>query len=105
MIEAHNLTKNLQGQEARRHHRCGPGVLYCRPADLRFARRQWRGKTTTLRMLAPAQTNQRFLLLGRHDAATARIGARQCRFSRRSTALYGRLTAREMITYFGTSTA
>ena len=61
------------------------------------------GKTTTLRMLAtllrPASGT---ITVAGHDAATAPEKVRaNVGFLAASTALYGRLTAREMITYFG----
>jgi len=61
------------------------------------------GKTTTLRLLATLlQPTSGSATLAGHDVATA---ANQVRanvgFLAASTALYGRLTAREMITYFG----
>jgi sodium transport system ATP-binding protein len=61
------------------------------------------GKTTTLRMLATLlQPVSGTITVAGHDAATAPEKVRaNVGFLAASTALYGRLTAREMITYFG----
>lgn len=104
MIVAHNLTKTFKDKKrgvitavSDVSFTCQPGKIY----GLLGA--NGAGKTTTLRMLATLlkPTSGSCVLAG-HDAATepglvrANVG-----FLAASTALYGRLTAREMITYFG----
>jgi ABC-type Fe3+/spermidine/putrescine transport system ATPase subunit len=60
------------------------------------------GKTTTLRLLATLlkPTSGDATVAG-HDHAPSRRRSAPCGFLAASTALYGRLTAREMIAYFG----
>ncbi|HWA26949.1 MAG TPA: ATP-binding cassette domain-containing protein [Lacunisphaera sp.] len=104
MIEARQLTKTFKDRKrgiitavANVSFRCEPGRIY----GLLGA--NGAGKTTALRMLAtllkPASGS---CIVAGFDTATepekvrAHVG-----FLAASTALYGRLTAREMITYFG----
>jgi len=104
MIAAHDLTKTFKDKKrgiitavSGVSFTCQPGRIY----GLLGA--NGAGKTTTLRMLAtllkPASGT---ITVAGHDAAVhpekvrANVG-----FLAASTALYGRLTAREMITYFG----
>lgn len=104
MIEAHSLTKTFRDKKrgeifAARDvsFRVEPGQIY----GLLGA--NGAGKTTTLRMLATLlkPTTGAATIAG-HDVVTASTQARaQLGFLAASTALYGRLTAREMITYFG----
>ncbi|PTY00662.1 ATP-binding cassette domain-containing protein [Opitutus sp. ER46] len=104
MIEAHNLTKTFRdkkrGEVRAADHvsfRVVPGQIY----GLLGA--NGAGKTTTLRMLATllrptAGTAQ----VAGHDVVAAPDLVRaNVGFLAASTALYGRLTAREFITYFG----
>ncbi len=104
MIEAHELTKTFKDKKRgvitavdRVSFTCRPGQIY----GLLGA--NGAGKTTTLRVLATLlkPTSGTCAVAG-HDAATApdRVRA-NVGFLAASTALYGRLTAREMITYFG----
>ncbi|MDB6093267.1 MAG: transporter related [Verrucomicrobia bacterium] len=104
MIEAHNLTKTFKDKKRGQIHavdgvsfRAEPGRIY----GLLGA--NGAGKTTTLRMLATLlQPTTGTATVAGFDVATQ---AQQVRahvgFLAASTALYGRLTAREMITYFG----
>ena len=104
MIVAHQLTKTFKDKKrgvitavADVSFTCAPGRIY----GLLGA--NGAGKTTTLRMLAtllkPASGT---ITVAGHDAATADREVRaNVGFLAASTALYGRLTAREMITYFG----
>lgn len=104
MIEAQNLSKHFRGSRRGAVHavngvtfRCEPGQVY----GLLGA--NGAGKTTTLRMLAtllePSAGSAR---VAGHDiqrdspAVRSSIG-----FLSAATALYGRLTAREMTEYFG----
>ncbi len=104
MIAAHHLTKTFKDKKrglitavADVSFTCAPGRIY----GLLGA--NGAGKTTTLRMLATLlQPASGTITVAGHDAATepekvrAHVG-----FLAASTALYGRLTAREMIAYFG----
>jgi len=104
MIVAHQLTKTFKDKKrgvipavTDVSFTCQPGRIY----GLLGA--NGAGKTTTLRMLAtllkPAAGT---ITVAGHDAATAPEKVRaHVGFLAASTALYGRLTAREMITYFG----
>jgi sodium transport system ATP-binding protein len=104
MIIAHNLTKTFKDKKRgvitavdNVSFTCQPGRIY----GLLGA--NGAGKTTTLRMLATLlQPSSGTATLAGHDAATAGMQVRaNVGFLAASTALYGRLTAREMITYFG----
>ena len=104
MIEAHGLTKTFRDKKrgeifAARDisFRVKPGQIY----GLLGA--NGAGKTTTLRMLATLlKPSAGSAAVAGHDVATAAERARsQLGFLAASTALYGRLTSREMITYFG----
>ncbi len=104
MIEAHNLTKTFKDKKRGQiiaadnlTFTCCPGQIY----GLLGA--NGAGKTTTLRMLATLlkPTSGSCAVAG-HDAASASAQVRaNVGFLAASTALYGRLTSREMITYFG----
>jgi sodium transport system ATP-binding protein len=104
MIEARSLTKTFRDKKrgeifAAREvsFRVQPGQIY----GLLGA--NGAGKTTTLRMLATLlkPTTGSAVVAG-HDVATAPEKVRaNVGFLAASTALYGRLTAREMIAYFG----
>ncbi len=104
MIEASHLTKTFKDKKRGTvtavddvSFRCEPGRIY----GLLGA--NGAGKTTTLRMLATLlkPTSGQAIVAG-HDVVRASNAVReQVGFLAASTALYGRLTAREMITYFG----
>jgi sodium transport system ATP-binding protein len=104
MIEACNLTKTFKDKKRgvitaveNVSFTCHPGQIY----GLLGA--NGAGKTTTLRLLATLlrPTSGSAKLAG-HDTLTAAGEVRaNVGFLAASTALYGRLTAREMITYFG----
>ena len=104
MIEARHLTKTFKDRKrgvvtavADVSFTCQPGRIY----GLLGA--NGAGKTTTLRMLATLLKPTRgSCSVSGFDAAIApeRVRA-HVGFLAASTALYGRLTAREMITYFG----
>jgi sodium transport system ATP-binding protein len=104
MIEATLLTKVFQDKKRGAIHgadgvtfRVEPGRIY----GLLGA--NGAGKTTTLRMVATLlKPTSGTVVVGGHDAATEPQKVRACvGFLAASTALYARLTAREMIAYFG----
>jgi sodium transport system ATP-binding protein len=104
MIDAHHLSKTFRDKKRGEIHaadhvsfRVQPGQIY----GLLGA--NGAGKTTTLRMLATllvpsdgTATVAGFDVAREPEKVRAHVG-----FLAASTALYGRLTAREMITYFG----
>ena len=104
MIEARNLTKTFRDKKRGEIHaaddvsfRVAPGQIY----GLLGA--NGAGKTTTLRMLAtllrPSSGSASvagFDVVNESQQVRANVG-----FLAASTALYGRLTAREMMAYFG----
>ena len=104
MIEAQHLAKRFQDKK-RGEVRAVDGVSFlCRPGEIYgLLGANGAGKTTTLRMLAtilrPSQGNA---IVAGHDvikepqAVRAHVG-----FLSTATALYGRLSAQEMVEYFG----
>ena len=104
MIEAYNLTKTFKDKKRGIITAVENVSFTCRPGQIYgLLGANGAGKTTTLRMLATLlQPTTGSATLAGHDVVTA---AHQVRanvgFLAASTALYGRLTAREMITYFG----
>ena len=104
MIEARHLTKTFKDKKRGIISAVSDVSFTCRPGQIYgLLGANGAGKTTALRMLATLlkPTSGSATLLG-HDVITA---AREVRanvgFLAASTALYGRLTAREMIRYFG----
>ena len=104
MIEAHELTKTFKDKKRglitavdQVSFTCQPGRIY----GLLGA--NGAGKTTTLRMLATLlQPTSGTCTVAGHDTAAEPEKVRAAvGFLAASTALYGRLTAREMIAYFG----
>jgi len=104
MIEARNLTKTFKDKKRglitaadNVSFTCQPGRIY----GLLGA--NGAGKTTTLRLLATLlQPSSGTCMVAGHDTVTAPEKVRaNVGFLAASTALYGRLTAREMVTYFG----
>jgi len=104
MIEANNLTKTFKDKKRGVvravddvSFRCEPGKIY----GLLGA--NGAGKTTTLRILATLlKPTEGSAVVAGHDVVSAGSKVRaQVGFLAASTALYGRLTAREMVTYFG----
>jgi sodium transport system ATP-binding protein len=104
MIEAHDLTKTFKDKKRGIITAVDHVSFTCRPGQIYgLLGANGAGKTTTLRMLATLlkPSSGRCVVAG-HDAAAdpgkvrANVG-----FLAASTALYGRLTAREMIAYFG----
>jgi sodium transport system ATP-binding protein len=104
MIEAHNLTKTFKDKKRGVITAVDHVSFTCRPGQVYgLLGANGAGKTTTLRLLATLlQPTSGSATLAGFDAAAdpdrvrANVG-----FLAASTALYGRLTAREMITYFG----
>ncbi len=104
MIETANLTKTFKDKKRGVvravddvSFRCEPGRIY----GLLGA--NGAGKTTTLRMIATLlkPTEGSAVVAGHDVVRDANAVRQQVGFLAASTALYGRLTAREMITYFG----
>jgi sodium transport system ATP-binding protein len=104
MIEAHELTKTFSDKKRgvitavdRVSFTCRPGQIY----GLLGA--NGAGKTTTLRLVATLlqPTSGRATVAGFDVVRDAQAVRAHVGFLAASTALYGRLTAREMITYFG----
>ncbi len=104
MIEAHHLTKTFKDKKRGIVTAASDVTFTCQPGRIYgLLGANGAGKTTTLRMLATLlkPTSGTCLVAG-HDIATAPEKVRaNVGFLAASTALYGRLTAREMITYFG----
>ena len=104
MIEAHNLTKTFKDKKRGVITAVDNVSFTCRPGQIYgLLGANGAGKTTTLRMLATLlQPTSGTATMAGHDVATAGVQVRaNVGFLAASTALYGRLTAREMITYFG----
>ncbi|HEY0864180.1 MAG TPA: ATP-binding cassette domain-containing protein [Lacunisphaera sp.] len=104
MIEAHNLTKTFRDKKRGVITAVENVSFTCRPGQIYgLLGANGAGKTTTLRMLATLlQPTSGTATMAGHDVATAGVQVRaNVGFLAASTALYGRLTAREMITYFG----
>jgi sodium transport system ATP-binding protein len=104
MIEAHNLTKTFKDKKRGVITAVENVSFTCRPGQIYgLLGANGAGKTTTLRMLATLlQPTSGTATMAGHDVASAGVQVRaNVGFLAASTALYGRLTAREMITYFG----
>lgn len=104
MIEARDLTKTFRDRKRGEIHAVD-AVSFCAPAGRVYGLlgANGAGKTTTLRMLATLLRPTRgtatvagFDVCIAPEKVRANVG-----FLAASTALYGRLTAREMIAYFG----
>ena len=104
MIEAHHLTKTFKDKKRGLVTAASDVSFTCQPGRVYgLLGANGAGKTTTLRMLATLlkPTSGTCTVAG-HDTAAAPEKVRaNVGFLAASTALYGRLTAREMITYFG----
>ncbi len=104
MIEAHHLTKTFKDKKRGLITAVDNVSFTCRPGQIYgLLGANGAGKTTTLRMLATLlQPTSGTATMAGHDVATAGVQVRaHVGFLAASTALYGRLTAREMIAYFG----
>ena len=104
MIEARHLTKTFKDKKRGVVTAVNDVSFICRPGQIYgLLGANGAGKTTTLRLLATLlkPTSGSALLAG-YDTVTAANEVRaNVGFLAASTALYGRLTAREMIRYFG----
>jgi len=104
MIEARHLTKTFKDKKRGVIRAVDDVSFTCQPGRIYgLLGANGAGKTTTLRLLATLlQPTSGTAMVAGHDITT---DAQQVRahvgFLAASTALYGRLTAREMITYFG----
>lgn len=104
MIEARNLTKTFKDKKRGLITAVDNVSFSCRPGQIYgLLGANGAGKTTTLRMLATLlkPTGGTCVVAG-HDTLGAPVQVRaNVGFLAASTALYGRLTSREMISYFG----
>ncbi|HVT74032.1 MAG TPA: ATP-binding cassette domain-containing protein [Lacunisphaera sp.] len=104
MIEAHNLTKTFHDKKRGLITAVADVSFTCRPGQIYgLLGANGAGKTTTLRLLATLlrPTSGTARLAGFDTQAEPGRVRANVGFLAASTALYGRLTAREMITYFG----
>ena len=104
MIEARNLTKTFKDKKRGVITAVSDVSFTCRPGQIYgLLGANGAGKTTALRMLATLlQPTTGTAVVAGFDTVTASEQVRaNVGFLASSTALYGRLTAREMITYFG----
>jgi len=104
MIEARHLTKTFRDKKRGAIVAVDDVSFTCRPGQIYgLLGANGAGKTTTLRLLATLlQPTSGSATVSGHDV-TAEPGKVRANvgFLAASTALYGRLTAREMVTYFG----
>lgn len=104
MIEARQLTKVFRDKKRGEIRAVDQVNFRCVPAKIYgLLGANGAGKTTTLRMLATLlQPTSGSASVAGYDVATAPQQARaSLGFLSTATALYGRLTAREMVAYFG----
>lgn len=104
MIEARHLTKNFQDKKRGVIKAVDDVSFTCRPGQIYgLLGANGAGKTTALRLLATLlqPTSGAATVAGCDIAAEAEKVRANVGFLAASTALYGRLTAREMIAYFG----
>jgi len=104
MIVAHRLTKTFKDKKRGLIKAADEVSFTCHPGRIYgLLGANGAGKTTTLRLLATLlQSTGGTCMVAGHDTAAAPQQVRaNVGFLAASTALYGRLTAREMITYFG----
>ncbi len=104
MIEARQLTKVFRDKKRGKIRAVDQVSFRCVPAKIYgLLGANGAGKTTTLRMLATLlQPTSGSASVAGHDVAAAPEQARaSLGFLSTATALYGRLTAREMVAYFG----
>ncbi len=104
MIEARHLTKTFKDKKRGLIKAVDDVSFSCRPGQIYgLLGANGAGKTTALRLLATLlQPTSGSAVVAGFDVATSPEKVRaNVGFLAASTALYGRLTAREMITYFG----
>lgn len=104
MIEARNLTKTFHDRKRGEIHAAEDVSFTVNPGQIYgLLGANGAGKTTTLRLLATLLKPTRgTAIVAGHDVVAAPEKVRGCvGFLAASTALYGRLTSRELIAYFG----
>ena len=104
MIEALKLCKRFQDKKRGEVRAVDDVSFVCRPGEIYgLLGANGAGKTTTLRMLATIlEPTEGTALLCGHDIVEHPEGVRaNCGFLSTATALYPRLTAQEMVEYFG----
>lgn len=104
MIEAKQLTKIFKDKKRGKFHAVDNVSFSCKPGEIYgLLGANGAGKTTTLRMLATIlRPSSGSAEVAGHDIARAPEKVRaSIGFLSTATALYGRLTAREFIEYFG----
>ncbi len=104
MIEACHLTKIFKDKKRGEIRAVDDVSFTCRPGQVYgLLGANGAGKTTTLRLLATLlqPTHGSVTLVGLNATTDAEKVRANVGFLATSTALYGRLTAREMVTYFG----
>jgi sodium transport system ATP-binding protein len=104
MIEAHHLVKRFRDKKRRTVCAVDGVTFSCRPGEIYgLLGANGAGKTTTLRMLATilAPTEGTAIVAGYDVAKDPQNVRSRVGFLSTATALYGRLSAREMVEYFG----
>jgi sodium transport system ATP-binding protein len=104
MIEAHNLVKHFRDKKRGEVYAVNRVSFMCRPGEIYgLLGANGAGKTTTLRMLATIlKPSGGTASVAGHDVSKEPQKVRACvGFLSTATALYGRLTAQEMVEYFG----
>ncbi len=104
MIEVRNLTKTFRDKKRGEIHAVQDVSFTCRPGQIYgLLGANGAGKTTTLRLLATLlkPTAGTAVIAGHDTVAQPERVRSHVGFLAASTALYGRLSAREMIAYFG----
>src|ERR1700675_1707333 len=104
MIEAQGLVKRFRDKKRGEVRAVDRVSFQCRPGEIfGLLGANGAGKTTTLRMLATILTpSEGTAIIAGHDVTKEPQKVRSCvGFLSTATALYGRLSAREMVEYFG----
>src|ERR1700690_2547146 len=104
MIEAQNLVKTFRDKKRGEVRAVDHVTFHCRPGEIfGLLGTNGAGKTTTLRMLATILTpSEGTAIVAGHDVRKESQKVRSSvGFLSTATALYGRLTAQEMVEYFG----
>ena len=104
MIEAQNLVKKFRDKKRGEVRAVDHVSFHCRPGEIfGLLGANGAGKTTTLRMLATILTpSEGTAIVAGHDVRKESQKVRSSvGFLSTATALYGRLTAQEMVEYFG----
>lgn len=104
MIEIHNLTKTYPGRRGAAVRALADVSFECRAGEIfGLLGPNGAGKTTALRIISTAlrPTSGTGRVMGLDIVADATAVRRNIGFLSSNTGLYGRLTAREVLTYFG----